>query len=125
MQKIASNRSFGLLFFIVLLLIGLWTILIVEKIRIWSISISLIFLVFGILNSRLLTPLKIVWIKFGEILGKFISPIVLSIVFFLILTPIGLFMRLIGKDLLKTKFSKIDSYWIKREKNIGTMKRQF
>ena len=125
MQKIPSNRSFGLLFFIVFLLIGLWPIINGETIRIWSISISIIFLILGSFNSRLLTPLKILWIKFGEILGRFISPIVLSIVFFLILTPIGLFMRLIGKDLLKTKFSKIGSYWIKREKNISTMKKQF
>tara|TARA_B100001996_G_C18466714_1_gene518284 strand:+ start:369 stop:617 length:249 start_codon:yes stop_codon:yes gene_type:complete len=79
----------------------------------------------GILNSKILSPLNLAWVKFGEILGRFIAPIVMAIVFFLIITPIGLFMRIIGKDLLNTKFSKDRSYWMKREKNIGTMKRQF
>ncbi len=125
MEKISSNRSFGIVFFIVLLLIGLWPVLKGEAPRILSISASLIFLILGILNSKLLTPLKIIWIKFGETLGRFIAPIVMAIVYFIILTPIGLFMRFIGKDLLNIKFSKTNSYWMKREKNIGSMKRQF
>ena len=124
-KKKSSNRSFGLLFFVVFFLIGILPLFNENDYRLWSLIISIIFLILGLLNSKLLNPLNNLWIKFGEILGRFISPIVLSIVFFLILTPIGLFMRLIGKDLLKTKFSKIGSYWIKREKNISTMKKQF
>ena len=77
------------------------------------------------INSKLLTPLNLIWIKFGELLGKIISPIVMGVVYFIIITPIGFFVRLLGKDLLNIKFSKKDSYWIKREKNIGSMKRQF
>ena len=125
MEKIASNRSFGIVFFVFFLLIGLWPLLNGEAIRVWSISVSLFFLILGIFNSRLLIPLKIVWIKLGEILGRFVSPIVMAIIYFIILTPTGLFMRLIGKDFLNTKFSKNNSYWIKRKRNIGSMKRQF
>jgi len=124
-REINSNRSFGIIFFVVFLLISVWPMTDGQTIRIWSLVVSLIFLFLGILNSKILGPLNLAWIKFGEILGRFIAPIVMAIVFFLIITPIGLFMRIIGKDLLNTKFSKNNSYWIKREKNIGTMKRQF
>ena len=125
MEKIASNRNFGIVFFVVFLAIGLWPLLNGEAIRIWSIIVCSIFLILGILNSKLLTPLKNLWIKFGEILGRVVAPLVMAIIYFIILTPIGLFMRLIGKDLLNIKFLKINSYWIKREKDIGSMKRQF
>ncbi len=125
MREISSNRSFGIIFFIVFLLISVWPMIDGQTVRIWSFLVSLIFLFLGILNSKILSPLNLAWVKFGEILGRFIAPIVMAIVFFLIITPIGLFMRIIGKDLLNTKFSKDRSYWMKREKNIGTMKRQF
>ena len=80
------------------------------------IPISIIFLVLGLLNSKLLNPLNVVWVKFGELLGRIIAPIVMAIIYFIIITPIGLFMRLIRKDLLNLKFSKANTYWIKREK---------
>ena len=125
MEKNDSNKSFGILFFIVFLLIAIWPVFTSEPIRVWVIILSLIFLVLGIINSKLLTPLKKIWIKLGEILGKFIAPIVMGFIYFLIITPIGLFMRLVRKDLLSIKFHKEKSYWIKRSKNINTMKRQF
>ena len=125
MEKISSNRSFGILFCIVFALIAAWPAMHEGQLRIWPIPIAFIFLVLGLLNSKLLSPLNLAWTKFGELLGRIIAPIVMAIVYFLIITPIGLFMRLIGKDLLNTKFSKDNSYWIKREKNIGSMKRQF
>ena len=125
MEKNDSNKSFGILFFIVFLLISIWPAFTSESIRVWAIILSLIFLVLGIINSKLLTPFKKIWIKLGEILGKFIAPIVMGFIYFLIITPIGLFMRLIRKDLLSIKFHKEKSYWIKRSKNINTMKRQF
>ena len=125
MKKNDSNKSFGILFFIVFLLIAIWPVFTSESIRVWAIIFSLIFLVLGIINSKLLTPFKKIWIKLGEILGKFIAPIVMGFIYFLIITPIGLFMRLIQKDLLSIKFHKEKSYWIKRSKNINTMKRQF
>ena len=125
MKKISSNRSFGLVFFVVFFLVGIWPLFGEQSLRLWSLVVSLFFLVLGIFNSKLLTPLNLVWTKFGELLGKIISPIVMGIVYFAIITPMGIFMRLIKKDLLKTKFSNNNSYWIKREKNIGSMKKQF
>ena len=125
MRKVNSNRSFGIVFFIVFLIISFWPSIEGQSLRIWSLAVALIFLVLGLLNSKLLSPFNLIWIKFGEALGRIIAPIAMGIVYFIIITPIGLFMRLIGKDLLNIKFIKIDSYWIKREKNIGSMKRQF
>ena len=125
MTKISSNKSFGILFFIVFVLISIWPVIQGGSLRIWAIPIALLFLILGLINSKLLNPLNIVWVKFGELLGRIIAPIVMSIIYFFIITPIGLFMRLIGRDLLKIKFSNRQSYWTKREKNIGSMKRQF
>ena len=125
MEKISSNRSFGLLFFIVFALIALWPLMSGGQLRFWPVPISMIFLVLGLLNSKLLSPLNSIWVKLGELLGRIIAPIVMAIIYFTILTPIGLLMRIIGKDLLNIKFSKNKSYWTKREKNVGSMKRQF
>ena len=125
MDKISSNRSFGILFCIVFAIITFWPIISGNQLRLWSLPISIIFLVLGLLNSKLLNPLNKVWVKFGELLGRIIAPVVMAIIYFIIVTPIGLFMRLIGKDLLNIKFSKSNTYWIKREKKIGPMKKQF
>ncbi len=125
MQKKASNRSFGLLFSFIFLIITFWPLLNSEPIRLWALIISLTFLFLGILNSKILSPLNKGWIKFGELLGKIIAPIVMFLVFFIILTPIGMLLKLFGKDLLKIKKNKlIKSYWINR-KNITSMDRQF
>ena len=125
MKKIGSNRSFGIIFSIFLLIVGLWPLMSSNSPRLWALIIALIFLILGLLNSKLLTPLNKLWMKFGEFLGKIISPIVMGIVYFFVVTPIGIFMRLNKKDLLKLKFSESGSYWIKRNKNIGPMKKQF
>ena len=125
MDKISSNRSFGILFSIVFAIIAFWPTINGNPLRLWSIPISVIFLVLGLLNSKLLNPLNIVWVKFGELLGRIVAPIVMAIIYFIIVTPIGLFMRLIGKDLLNIKFLKANTYWIKREKKISSMKKQF
>ena len=125
MQKKASNRSFGLLFSFIFLIITFWPLLNSEPIRLWALIISLTFLFLGILNSKILSTLNKGWIKFGELLGKIIAPIVMFLVFFIILTPIGMLLKLFGKDLLKIKKNKlIKSYWINR-KNITSMDRQF
>ena len=108
----SSNRSFGILFFIVFLIIGLWPLKNSNDINFIFIVISIIFLILGIINSRLLNPLNKVWVKFGEILGMIIAPIIMGIVYFVILTPISLMVRLFGKDLLGLNFSKkTQSYW--------------
>ena len=121
-----QNRSFGLLFFIVFLALALWPLTKKGEINIYLISIALIFLVLGLLNSKILTPLNKAWIKLGEILGRIVAPVVMAIVYFIILTPISLLVRLFGKDLIGMKFSNdINSYWIKRKKNLGSMDKQF
>ena len=126
MHKKSSNRSFGILFFLVFLGFGLWPLTKEMSPNIYLIIISVIFLILGLLNSKLLSPLNNLLIKFGEILGKVIAPIVMAVVYFLILTPISLLVRLFGKDLIGMKFSNnIKSYWIKRKKNLGTMDKQF
>ena len=125
-QKKSSSRSFGFLFFILFLAISLWPIINGANIIIWSAILSLLFLILAIVNSKFLIPLNKIWIKFGEILGLIISPIIMALVYFIILTPISLIVRIFGKDLLGLKFlKKQDTYWIKREKKLGTMKKQF
>ena len=120
-----SNRNFGILFFIVFLIYALWPLLNNSQLKLWSLITAIIFLLLGFFIPKLLNPLNITWIKFGELLGRIISPVVMAIIFFAIVTPTGLLMRLMGKDLLKLKSSKNNSYWIKRKKNVGSMKRQF
>ena len=121
----SSNRSFGLLFFIVFFIFGLWPLKNDLELNYIFIGISIIFLILGLMNSKILTPLNKIWVKFGEFLGRIIAPIVMAIIYFFILTPISLILRIFGKDLLNLKFSKEKSYWTKREKNIGTMDKQF
>ena len=126
MHKKSSNKSFGILFFLVFLGFGLWPLTNEMSPNIYLIIISVIFLILGLLNSKLLSPLNNLWIKFGEILGKVIAPIVMAVVYFLILTPISLLVRLFGKDLIEMKFNNnVKSYWIKRKKHLGTMDKQF
>ena len=122
--KISSNRSFGLVFFVVFLIVALWPLKSGEDIRIWSLALSIIFFSLGILNSKLLTPLNKLWFKFGILLGSIVSPIVMGIVFFSVVTPIGFFMRITGKDLLRLK-SKKNTYWIDRNNIKSSMKKQF
>ena len=123
--KIGSNRSFGVVFFIVFLIIGLYPLINSNDIRIWSVLISSIFLVLGLVNSQLLTPLNKIWFKFGIFLGKIISPIVMGIIFFFVVTPTGILMRLFQKDLLNLKFNKKKSYWIEKNGIKSKMKNQF
>ena len=126
MHKKSSNRSFGILFFLVFLGFGLWPLTKELSPNIYLIIISVVFLVLGLLNSKLLSPLNEIWIKFGEILGRIIAPLIMALVYFLILTPISLLVRAFRKDLLSLKYSKQqNSYWIKRKKEIGTMDKQF
>ena len=124
--KISSNRSFGIVFFLFFLIISLWPIINKEEIRVWALIISLIFLVLGIINSRILSPLNKIWFKLGILLGNFISPVVMGIIFFLVVTPIGIIMRIFGKNLLRLNRKKIkNTYWQNKEIYKSTMKNQF
>ena len=126
MKSQSSNRSFGLLFFIVFIVVGLWPVIKGEVANIYLILISLFFLILGLINSKILSPFNKTWIKLGEILGLIIAPIIMALVYFIILTPISLILRVLGKDLLGLKFlKKQDTYWTKRKKKLGTMKKQF
>ena len=124
--KMSSNRNFGLVFFVVFLIFSFWPLTYDGSIRIWFAIISLIFLILGLMNSKLLTPLNKLWFKFGIILGAIIAPISMGVVFFLVITPIGIIMRIMGKDLLKKRYDKKKAtYWIIRGKPVSTMKQQF
>ena len=123
--KISSNRSFGIVFFIVFLLIALYPLLKGNDLRIWSLVVSFIFLILGLINSKILTPLNRLWFKFGLLLGKFISPLIMGIIFFIVVTPIGIIMRLLKKDLLNLKYTKKESYWIDKSGPKSKMKNQF
>ena len=123
--KISSNRSFGIVFFSVFLLIALYPLMFSGEVRLWSLIISFTFLVLGLLNSTILYPLNKLWFKFGIFLGKLISPLIMGLIFFLVVTPIGLIMRLLGKDVLNLKYNKNKSYWIKKNGPKSKMKNQF
>ena len=123
--KLPSNRNFGIVFFVVFLIIALWPVLKQNEIRIWSLIISFIFFILGLINSKLLTPFNKLWFKFGIFLGSIISPIVMGIVFFLVVTPTGLVMRIFRKDILKIKKNSRDSYWINKDNTNSSMRNQF
>jgi hypothetical protein len=123
--KIGSNRSFGIVFFFVFLLIAVYPLIKNQDIRLWSLTVSVVFLTLGIFNSKILNPLNKLWFKFGIFLGKIVSPLIMGIIFFLVVTPIGLLMRLLGKDLLNLKFNNNKSYWIDKDGPKSKMKNQF
>jgi len=123
--KIGSNRSFGIVFFVVFILISLWPLLKDNEIRIWALTISITFLFLGIINSKILTPLNKIWFKFGILLGNVISPIVMGLVFFLVVTPTSIIMKILGKNLLNLKKGKKKTYWIEKNNQNSKMKNQF
>ena len=124
-MKKSSEKTFGILFSIIFLIISMWPLLQGFGIRYWALIIAIIFLILALLKQELLKPLNIAWIKLGEILGKIIAPIIMALIFFIVLTPISLVVRIFGKDLLNLRMSSDNTYWIKRKKNITTMDRQF
>ena len=123
--KTSSNKSFGIVFFIVFVIISLYPLVNQEDIRIWSLVIAFIFFILALLNSKILTPLNKIWTRFGLFLGNLISPIVMGIIFFFVVTPIGLLMRLFGKDVLNLKNNKSSTYWIKKADQKSSMEKQF
>ena len=123
--KIGSNRNFGMVFSILFLIISIYPLFKNGDIRIWSAIISIIFLFFGLFNASILNPLNKIWFKFGLFLGNLISPIVMGIVFFIVVTPTSIIMKLLGKDLLALKKNDKKSYWIARSSIKSKMKNQF
>ncbi len=124
--KTSSNKSFGLVFFVIFIIIALWPLLKDENIRIWSIIVSIIFLILGLLNSKILTPFNKLWMRIGIFLGAIVSPIVMGIVYFGVITPIGIILKLFGKDVLNLKIDKNkNTYWTLKKKIPSKMKDQF
>tara|TARA_B100002019_G_C21019748_1_gene474173 strand:- start:26 stop:409 length:384 start_codon:yes stop_codon:yes gene_type:complete len=122
--KVSSNKSFGIVFFIFFMAVGFYPLINNEEYRLWALIIALIFLILGLVNSSFLTPLNLLWFKFGMLLGRIVSPIIMALVFFVVVTPTGLIMKLFKKDLLKLKKKDKKSYWIER-KTKSEMKNQF
>ncbi len=120
-----SNKNFGIVFFIVFLLVAFYPLTFNGEIKIWSLLISLLFLLLGMMNSKILTPLNKTWFKFGIILGKIVSPIIMGIIFFLVVTPVGLIMRVLKKDILNLKYNNDKTYWVKKNGQKSKMKNQF
>ena len=123
--KFPTNKNFGIVFSIVFLIIALFPLINDGSLRIWSLTVSMVFLFLGLINSKILTPLNKIWFKFGLILGRIVSPAIMGIIFFLVVTPIAFIMRLVGKDLLNLKFNKHKSYWIEKTGPKSNMKNQF
>ena len=123
--KIGSNKSFGIVFFVVFLLIAIYPLINNGELRLWSFVITIIFLILGLINSKVLTPLNKLWFKFGLLLGKIVSPLIMGIIFFFVVTPTAFIMRIIGKDLLNLKFNNKKTYWIEKTGPKSKMKNQF
>jgi hypothetical protein len=119
-----NNIIFGILFFIFFLIFGLYPLKSDEAIRVWSVVLSLVLLIITIIKPNLFTFLNKFWIKLGILLGKIISPIVMGLVFFFVVTPIGILVRVLKKDVMGLKRGA-SSYWINREDKVQTMKKQF
>ena len=123
--KIGTNKSFGIVFFVFFFIVSIFPLLNDGDIRVWSLIISIIFLILGILNSKILTPLNQIWFKFGILLGRFVSPVVMGIIFFAIVTPTSVIMRVLQKNLLNLKKGNKKTYWLERSKIKSKMKNQF
>ena len=124
--KMGSNRSFGLFFFIILMIIGLWPLKNNGDLNLYVVLLSMPFLILGLLNSKLLSPLNFLWFKFGIAIGSIMAPIVMGVVFFFIVTPTGIIMKIFGKKMLDNAFDKgKKSYWINRDKQAHSMRKQF
>ena len=123
--KLPTNKNFGIVFSVIFLIVSLFPLINDGSLRIWSLIVSTVFLFLGLINSKILTPLNKIWFKFGLLLGRIVSPVIIGVIFFLVVTPTALIMRLIGKDLLNLKFSKHKSYWIEKTGPKSKMKNQF
>ena len=123
--KISSNRSFGLVFFVVFLLISIYPLFHGQNLRFWLLIVAIIFLALGLLNSKILTPLNKIWFKFGLLLGSIVSPVIMSIIFFFVVTPISFVMKILGKDILNLKRNNNNTYWVEKSGPKSKMKNQF
>ena len=127
--RLGSSQAFGFVFTVVFSVIALWPLIYGESIRVWSAVISGVLLLVAIFKPSLLQLLNQLWLRFGMLLHKIISPIVMGVLFFFTVTPIAVIFGLIGKDPLNRRFDNtLETYWVERdpeEFNSETMKNQF
>ena len=116
----SSNKAFGILFSFIFLIIFIYNFYFFHTMNIFLLICSIIFLILGLINSRILSPFNYVWIKIGLVLGKIISPLVLTFIYFVVFFPIGMLLKLFGKDVLNLKDNKKTS-WINRKHKINSM----
>ena len=122
----SSEKSFGVVFSIVFLIVALYPLVNSEGLRMWALVVSIIFFLLAFLAPKILVLPNKLWFKFGLLIGSIVAPIVMAFVYFVTVLPTGLIMRLLGKDLLKQKLDKnAKSYWVKRSEPMGSMKNQF
>ena len=123
--KVSSNKSFGIVFSIFFLFISIYLFLNEYPTYYLSLFVSVIFLLLGLMNSKILSPLNLLWFKFGLLLGKIVSPFVMGIIFFVVVTPISILLKIFGKDVLNLKFNNNKTYWIEKNGPKSNMKKQF
>ena len=123
--NLPTNKNFGLVFSLVFLIISLWPLISQNEIRYWALISSVIFLMLGLLNSNILLPLNKMWIRFGIFLGNIISPIIMVIIYFFVVTPTGFALRALKKDVLRIKKNNKETYWVKKEDPKSNMENQF
>tara|TARA_Y100001970_G_C13590488_1_gene535300 strand:- start:56 stop:457 length:402 start_codon:yes stop_codon:yes gene_type:complete len=123
--NIGTEKNFGIVFSLFFICIGLYPILFSNKINIIFCLISFIFLLFSIFYAKIFYYPNIIWFKFGILIGNILSPLIMMLIYFGTVTPTGLIINLIGKDLLKEKINNKKTYWIKKVKYNSTMKNQF
>ena len=121
-----TEKSFGIVFSSVFLIVGLYPLINSAGLRIWALVISIIFFLLAFLAPKILALPSKLWFMFGLLIGSIVAPIIITLVYFVTVVPTGLIMRLLGKDLLKQKLDKdAKSYWIERKEPMGSMKNQF
>ena len=126
---VSSDRSFGIVFATVFLIIGLWPLLYGQEPRVWSLAAAGLFGLVATFTPWILRPLNKLWMRFGELLQRIVTPIIMGLVFFVAVVPTGLIIRAVGKDSLRLKQEpEAESYWIERQPpgpEPKTMTRQF
>lgn len=127
--EVSSERSFGFVFAAFFGIVAFWPLLSEGALRIWAIAVAAVFLVVALAVPKLLKPLNILWFKFGMLLGRIVTPIVMLLVFVVAVLPTGLIMRAFGKDPMSRKMEPASkSYWIgraPRDPETNSMKNQF
>lgn len=127
--KTGSDKAFGIVFACFFVAIALYPLVSSQGVRLWALAVAAVFMVLAFLSPSLLTPLNKAWMRLGLIIGLVVSPIIMSVMFYLVITPIGLLMRLLGHDLLRLKPNPdTASYWIVRNREqdpMQSMRNQF